>query len=394
MSKAVVRVGDISQQLRGVSYGKGDARSTPDAGFVPILRAGNIADAGLTFEDLVFVHEKRVADKQRLRAGDVLIAASSGSLDVVGKAAPALFDYEGAFGAFCKVLRPNCDLVAPNYFAHFFKTDRYRKTVSRLAEGANINNLKSEHLNELAIPLPSLSEQRRIATILDLADTIRAKRREALAQLDRLAQAIFVEMFGDPLTNPKSWPEVELGELGNVVTGNTPSREDLGNFGDAIEWIKSDNLNTPHYYVTRAAEGLSDLGRRRARTVPASSVLVTCIAGSPDCIGNCAMTDREVAFNQQINAFVPRRGNPHYYLALFKTGKKLIQRASTNGMKGMVSKGRFEQIRVMLPPVAMQEAFAERALTVVAIANNLWRSQHNMDALFASLQHRAFRGDL
>jgi type I restriction enzyme S subunit len=71
-----------------------------------VLRAGNITDEGLVFDDLVFVPAERISVKQRIRQHDVVIVASSGSLDVVGKAAPALADYEGGFGAFCKVLRP------------------------------------------------------------------------------------------------------------------------------------------------------------------------------------------------------------------------------------------------------------------------------------------------
>lgn len=242
--------------------------------------------------------------------------------------------------------------------------------------------------------LPPLYEQRRIAAILDKADALRTKRREATAQLDRLAQSIFLDMFGDPVTNPKDWPKEKIMNLGMVVTGNTPSRAVSSNYGHAIEWIKSDNINTPHYYLTKASEGLSEAGRQIGRTAPTDSILVTCIAGSPNCIGNSAMTNREVAFNQQINAFIPRIGNPHFHYAQFVVGKKLIQQASTDGMKGMVSKGKFEQIEVPLPPEKLQEAFAERALALVAMTNCHAQSLHQLDKLFASLQHQAFRGEL
>ena len=114
----VVRVCELAAQLRGVSYGKSDASSTPRPGYLPVLRAGNITEDGLTFDDLVFVPAERISAKQKIRRNDVVIAASSGSVDVVGKAARALDDYEGGFGAFCKVLRPGPD-VDPAYFAHF-----------------------------------------------------------------------------------------------------------------------------------------------------------------------------------------------------------------------------------------------------------------------------------
>ena len=177
----VVRVCELAKQLRGVSYGKSDASSTPRPGYLPVLRAGNITEDGLTFDDLVFVPAERISEKQKIRRNDVVIAASSGSLDVVGKAARALNDYEGGFGAFCKVLRPGSD-VDPAYFAHFFRTQQYRQRASALAAGVNINNLRNEHLDEIQIPIPALREQRRLAEILDTAQALRAKRRAALAQ--------------------------------------------------------------------------------------------------------------------------------------------------------------------------------------------------------------------
>jgi type I restriction enzyme, S subunit len=89
---ARAKVGELAEQVRGVSYGKQDASPAPLPGYLPVLRAGNITDAGLVFDDLVFVPAERISTKQRIRRHDVVIAASSGSLDVVGKAALALHD--------------------------------------------------------------------------------------------------------------------------------------------------------------------------------------------------------------------------------------------------------------------------------------------------------------
>jgi type I restriction enzyme S subunit len=242
--------------------------------------------------------------------------------------------------------------------------------------------------------LPPLPEQQRIAEILDKAGALLSKRRAALAQLDTLTQSIFLDMFGDPATNPKGWPRRAIGEVGKVVTGNTPPRSNPGYYGTAIEWIKSDNINTPHYYLTKADEGLSESGKAVARTVPAGSILVTCIAGSPECIGNAAMTKREVAFNQQINAFVPANGDAHFLYAQIRVGKRLIQGESSAGMKGIVSKGRFEQISLIFPPIELQHEFARRIGAMEKLAATHRASLAELDALFASLQHRAFRGEV
>lgn len=273
----------------------------------------------------------------------------------------------------CRLLKPSLELMAP------------ATTV------AIVNKSKFE---KLRIPVPPLTEQRRIAEILDKADALRAKRRAALVQLHTLTQSIFFDMFGDPVTNSNGWPRKAIGEIGKVVTGNTPPRANPSYYGAAIEWIKSDNINTPHYYLTKADEGLSESGKAVARTVPAGSILVTCIAGSPECIGNAAMTEREVAFNQQINALVPNNGDADFLYAQILVGKRLIQEVSSAGMKGIVSKGRFEQIRLIFPPIELQHEFARRIAAVEKLAAAQRASLAELDALFACLQHRAFRGEL
>lgn len=327
--------------------------------------------------------------------GDVLLAKITPCFEN-GKIAQVHLKNQCGFGSTeFHVLRPHADKLDGRYLVHFLRRDQVRIDGERKMTGsAGQRRVPKHFLETLSIRLPHLSEQRRIAAILDQADTLRAKRREALAQLDSLTQSIFIEMFGDPMANNWKLPRRKIGEIGTVITGNTPPRENSGNYGNDIEWIKSDNINTPSYYITKAAEGLSETGRLIARIAPAESILVTCIAGSPDCIGNSAMTDREVAFNQQINAFIPKVGNAHFYYAQFIVGKRLIQEASTNGMKGMVSKGRFEQISLIVPPEDQQQDFTSRVMAIQKLSTAHHVSLCELDALFTSLQHRAFHGKL
>jgi type I restriction enzyme, S subunit len=260
--------------------------------------------------------------------------------------------------------------------------------------GATFKQVNRDDIAEVRIRLPDFESQKRIADILDRADRLRSKRRAALVQIDELKQAIFLDMFGDPESNPKKWEMLPLGQVGEVVTGNTPPRSQATFYGNAIEWVKSDNLNTSEDYVTRSEEGLSESGRAVGRVVPAGSILVTCIAGSPGCIGNSAIADRPVAFNQQINAIVPARVGSSFLYTQLLVGKRLIQRASTNGMKGLVSKTRCEQVRVMVPPKAIREQFGNRFDAIQRLKASQTTSLMAFESLFASLQHRAFRGEL
>ena len=285
--------------------------------------------------------------------------------------------------------------VSRDYLFYFLRTPETVNLATSRCSGANLPRLGPKQLASFQIPLPPLAEQKRIAGILDAADALRAKRREALGQLDTLLQSTFLDMFGDPVTNPMGWETSELGEVGEVITGNTPSRKCPKYYGKDIEWIKSDNINNPSFVVTEAEERLSVAGKAVARTSPRGSILVTCIAGSPSCIGNVAITDREVAFNQQINAFVPGRHIVLWFaFAMFWVGKRLIQNASTNSMKGMVSKSAFSSISIPIPPAPLQNRFAAIAESVERQKARQRAHLAELDTLFASLQSRAFRGDL
>lgn len=298
-----------------------------------------------------------------------------------------------AIGRSVAAVKPRASELSQFYLYRFLQTQvqRLRGNSQGVAQGV----ITREMLHSLQIPLPPLPEQKRIAAILDAADALRAKQRESIEQLDSLTQATFLEMFGDPVTNPKGWPREALHDVGRVITGNTPSRGRAEFYGDAIEWIKSDNINTPSFTLTNASEGLSELGRLEARIAPKGSVLITCIAGSRHCIGNAAVADREVAFNQQINAFVPGpRLTLWYAFGFFLTGKSLVQASSTNSMKGMVSKSAFNAISMPVSPLPLQTRFASIVESIEVQKTRLTAHLAELDALFASLQSRAFNGEL
>lgn len=193
---------DLCHAVRGVSYSKGEASRTPEKGLVPIVRANNI-DGELTFEDLQFVPQARVSKDQRLRVGDVVIAMSSGSKSVVGKAASVTKPWTGAFGAFCGVLRP-CSEIEARHFGLFFQTVAYRKTISGASAGTNINNLKREHFAAISFPIPPLAEQQRIVAkveaLLARVNAARQRLAKAPAILKRFRQSVLAAACSGRLT--------------------------------------------------------------------------------------------------------------------------------------------------------------------------------------------------
>jgi type I restriction enzyme S subunit len=279
--------------------------------------------------------------------------------------------------------------IDPSYLLHFLVSQAPR--LERMGKGATVKGITLDRLTEMPVPLPPLAEQRRIAAMLDKADAVRRKRRESLRLLDEFLRSAFLAMFGDPVRNETGWDQRRLGDIAAVTTGNTPSRAAREYYGGAIEWIKSDNINTPAHFLTVAAEGLSTLGRDAGRVVGPGAILMTCIAGSRACIGNVAIADREVAFNQQINAMEPSPETDYRFLYVqLLVGKALVQRSSTDSMKGMVSKARLEGVVVMHPPMSLQRRFGNLFTRTNDVHGRAREAGHTADSLFDSLAQRAF----
>ncbi|NMA48776.1 MAG: restriction endonuclease subunit S, partial [Tissierellia bacterium] len=134
-----VKLEEYIDQIRGVSYSSKDVSNVETDTHVAILRANNIQDDGLNFTDLVYVDKRKIKENQYIKKGDILICASSGSKNLVGKAAQSNKDLEMSFGAFCKVVRTQ-KIYAP-YLGYYFKSRKYRSLISNLSAGANINNM-------------------------------------------------------------------------------------------------------------------------------------------------------------------------------------------------------------------------------------------------------------
>jgi type I restriction enzyme S subunit len=280
-----------------------------------------------------------------------------------------------------------------NEYLYYFLRNR-KDYLNNLGRGATFKEISKSIVENIKIPLPPLPEQKRIAAILDKADAIRRKRRETILLLDEFLRSTFLWMFGDPVKNEKGWTKRKLEEVCEIVTGNTPSRDESENYGNFIEWIKSDNINTPYHFISKADEYLSKIGLQKGRSIDKDSILMTCIAGSLNCIGNVALVNRKVAFNQQINGMVPVNINLFFLYVQFLVSKKYIQSASTNSMKGMISKGTLSKLEFIVPPDKAQRVFANFFLRYIRERELLEKSLAEMENNFNSLMQRAFRGEM
>lgn len=277
--------------------------------------------------------------------------------------------------------------IEPVYLYYLLMHKDWDTGTNKAVMGKTLNKAS---LSQITVNIHGYSEQLEIIKALDAASSIIAARKQQLTELDNLIKARFVEMFGDPVSNPKDWNVEPLGKRCGIITGNTPPRSEPENYGKYIEWIKSDNINTPFTFITKAQECLSEAGFEKCRFVEAGSILMTCIAGSIDCIGNVAVTDRRVAFNQQINAIVPEQDEVLYLYWLIQISKPMIHRTINMALKGILSKSQLSEIVFPFPPITLQEQFAafveQTDKSKVAVQKALDEAQ----LLFDSLMQKYF----
>jgi len=249
---------------------------------------------------------------------------------------------------------------------------------------------------------PDSDGRRRIAEILDSADALRAKRRAALTQLDTLTQSIFLDMFGDPATNPKGWARPSLAELLNgaevFVDGDWVESKDQDPEGE-VRLIQLADIGDG-VYLDKSARFLTKQTALRLKCTPlkVDDVLV---ARMPDPLGRACLfpgDEREAVTVVDVCIIRPATQGPHpvWLMCCINTSafRSQIAREATGTTRKRISRGNLAKLRVISPPRELQESFVRQYRTVSDLRARQRASLEELDGLFASLQHRAFRGEL
>ena len=387
-----VKISDVCKISNGYAFKS--AKYTTGNG-ARVIRITNVQKSKIVDNDPKIYPSSELSnlDNYKIFEGDILMSLT-GNVGRVGKfpkeMLPAYINQR-----VCRIM-PTNDKLDINYLFNFLNSDIFENDAIRNSAGAAQLNLSTNWLAEYEIPLPPLETQQKIAAILDKADELRQYSKQLIEKYEALTQSLFLDMFGDPVRNEKGWEKSKLGDFGKVVTGSTPSRNEQDNFSSKhIEWIKTDNIDAGQIYVTKSSEYLSEKGLSKGRFVEKDALLVACIAGSIESIGRASLTDRKVSFNQQINAIQPNENvQPNFLYHLFKSTKKHIQNHASNGMKRMLSKGEFEKILMIIPPISLQNQFAERVQQIELQKQQAQEALEKSEALFQGLLQQAFKGEL
>ena len=360
--KKMAKLIEITGKALSGEWGKDDETGNG----VPVLRTTNFTNEGIIDYNSVVtrtITKKNIGEKF-LRKGDIIIEKSGGS-DKFPVGRVVYFDGDDntyLFNNFTGLLRVKEPKMWYPRYVFYSLFANYKRGGTRMFENktTGLHNLKTDdYVSRYEVTEIDIIEQVSVCDKLDKLYEIINERKQQLELLDELVKARFVEMFGDPRSNPFGFEKKMLKDTCKVITGNTPSRAIAEYYGDYIEWIKTDNIVSGILNPTQATESLSEKGMNVGRTVEKDSILMACIAGSIASIGRVCITDRTVAFNQQINAVVPEQYNILFLYVLLQMSKDYLVEDINMALKGILSKSKLEEKEFIIPPMDLQEQFSD-----------------------------------
>jgi type I restriction enzyme, S subunit len=291
------------------------------------------------------------------------------------------------------VLRANEELSS-KYLFYWVQTNAFVKDMTRKAIGANYPAVSDKIIMNSKIPLPPLPIQQKIAAILDAADLYRQKTKALIEKYDELAQSLFLEMFGDPVSNEKGWERQKLGSLGIIKSGGTPSRSNPDFYSGTIPWITTVALGHRRIDKADAMEFITEDSIKNSATklIVKHSVLVGVRVG----VGKASINDCDICISQDILALTDINQNVNKQflldvLSFFKSYFESQKRGAT--IQGITSKT-IKELDIICPPISLQDQFAQHIQGIEVQKALAQKALEKADELFNSLLQKAFKGEL
>jgi type I restriction enzyme, S subunit len=374
---------------------------------VKVIRTTNFTNIGeINLEKEVVIRDIdsiKVENKQ-LQYGDIIIEKSGGSPEQpVGRV--VFFDIDDKQTYLCNnftsILRPNNNLVDSKFlFYYLFYQYKIRTVLKFQNKTTGIINLKLEnYLKNINISLPSIEEQKRIVYILDTTSSLIDKRNKQIRALYDLIQSVFVEMFGDPFTNPKKWPLKRLGNKINITGGFAFKSSDFVDEGTPIIRIGTVNKgffdNDTLTFVPKITEKYSKY------LIKPGDLLITLTGtvGKEDYGNVCVVPNdyNEYLLNQRVAKMEPLDDLTITYLKYCFNQKKFkreITKLSRGVRQANISNDDIKNLRIPLPPLDLQGQFSEIENEIQIQIKMAENSLHLLKNSFGSILHRAFKGEL
>ena len=392
MSKSVAlsEIAEVNPRIRQ------SVASTPNA-LVSFLPMASVLETGVLSD----VEEKPVGEVLKgyttFERGDVLLAKITPCMENGKAVHTGNLPHALGFGSTeFHVLRPK-EGTDGRYLFHMVWNPIFREAAAKNMTGsAGQKRVPVSFLGNFKVPLPPLSEQKRIAAILDKADELRAKRRAALAELDQLTQSIFLDMFGDPVTNPKKIPTDVLGEVCKRVTDGTHQPPHWSTNGHPFIFVSNIVSGEITYETEKFISEETYASLTKRCPIEVGDVLYSTVGsyGVPALVRE----QRKFAFQRHIAHLKPDHKYIDSVFLCAMMGSPPLRQQADRAARGVAQKtlnlAEIKKFVVFRPPMNIQRIFTGRVATLEKLRAAQRASLVDLDAFFASLQHRAFRGEL
>lgn len=334
--------------------------------------------------------------RQILSKGDVLVSTVRPNLNGVARV-PDELDQATASTGFC-VLRPRTNQLDGAYLFQWVKSPAFVADMVKRATGASYPAVSDRIIFESKIPLPPLAEQKRIAAILDKADAIRRKLQQSLRLSDDFLRSVFLDMFGDPVTNPKGWPVVQICDLLESTSYGTSKKanETTG----AFPCLRMNNITYSGGWDFTSLKYVDLDSKEQKKNLVHSGQLLFNRTNSKELVGKTAVYRRKepMAFAGYLVRGIANSQADTEYIAAYLNlphGKAVLQGMCKNiiGMAN-INAEEFKSIRIHKPTIALQKQYAAIVHATEQKKDPLNNFLTESETLFSSLQQRAFRGEL
>jgi len=375
---------------------------SPSEGF-PVLRSSNIQNFQLDLAKVAWrkLPQKDI-DRKRLRNGDIIVTTSSGSPDLIGKCCLFQQPSDGHpyyFSNFTLRLRFQTDLAASKWVFYWLTSPIGRavmETMNNTTSG--LRNLNRNIYLEQKIPLPPVEEQKRIAAILDKADAIRKKRQAAINLADEFLRATFLDMFGDPVTNPTRWPLGTIRELISEAKYGTAQKASVGIGKYPI--LRMNNITYSGEMDFTELKYIDLEEKEETKYLTKKGDILFNRTNSKELVGKTAVVESDTPMaiaGYLIRVRTNERSTPHYISGYLNSrhGKATLMGMCKNiiGMAN-INAQELQDIKILIPPVEIQKRYSELVWQVRERKIRQLEAANIGDTLFNSLIQSAFQGEL
>lgn len=387
-----VKLEDVCEFFRGLTYSKKNETTFSDK---IVLRASNIDldTSTLVLHDLKYLKENFVIpDDKKLQKDCIFICMSSGSKSHLGKVAYIARDYDYAFGGFMGLIKPKTNIL-PRYLFYLLQTPEYKELIKKLSNGININNIKFSDLKEFQFELPSLEEQEKILNILDKADEIRTKKKQANEKLDEFLKSTFVDMFGDPVKNEKHFPLVKFSDMGTLARGKSKHRPRNAPelLGGQYPLIQTGDIANAGLYLRKYNQTYSELGLKQSKMWRMGTLCITIAAN----IAKTSIMTFDACFPDSIVGFNNNeKSNIQYIQFWLMFLQAVLEAEAPQSAQKNINLEILNGLSLPYPPIEEQNKFAQIVEKVEEQKQRNEKIIEQMDNLFNSLSQRAFKGEL